>query len=82
MDQVILGKIYKHHKGGRYFVLHIVDESTNANVGRKGVVYLSLTRGLLKHRDLEEFVEIIEWPDGQKRPRFVLDTDPIPTINI
>jgi len=73
MDQIILGKIYKHHKGGRYLVLHIVDESTNTLVGKKGVVYVSLTYGLIKHRDLEEFIEIVEWPDGEKRPRFILD---------
>ncbi len=73
MDRVFIGKVYKHHKGGRYLVLHITDESTNALVGRKGVVYVSLTYGLVKHRDLEEFIELVEWPDGQKRPRFIIE---------
>lgn len=73
MDQISLGKIYKHYKGGRYTVLHIVDESTNARKGNKGVVYVSLTYGKIKHRDLNEFVEEVLWPDGVKRPRFVLE---------
>jgi hypothetical protein len=72
MEHVTAGKVYEHFKGGSYLVLHIVDESTNALVGRKGVVYVSLTHGLVKHRDLEEFIEIVEWPDGQQRPRFVI----------
>lgn len=71
MNQVIPGKVYTHYKGGRYTVLLIVEESTNARKGSVGVVYVSLTYGKIKHRDLAEFVEEVEWPDGVKRPRFV-----------
>jgi hypothetical protein len=70
---VIPGKVYLHYKGGRYLVLHIVDESTNARKGTQGVVYVSLTYGKIKHRDLAEFIEEVEWPGGSKRPRFVLE---------
>lgn len=74
MKEVFPGKIYNHHKGGRYLVLHIVDESTNALVGKQGVVYVSLKYGKIKHRDLTEFTEEVLWPDGQMRPRFELDS--------
>ena len=74
MDTVIPGKIYKHHKGGLYLVLHVVEESTNAFVGKKGVVYVSLTKGVIKHRELSEFLEEVRWADGTMAPRFVEET--------
>lgn len=73
MDEIKVGKIYKHYRGGRYTVLAISTESTNSRVGALGVVYISLTYGIIKHRDLSEFIEIVEWPDGEKRPRFILE---------
>ena len=74
MDSNIkVGKVYKHYKGGRYLVLCIAEESTNTRVGTRGVVYISLTYGKIKHRDLAEFVEEVQWPDGIKRPRFILE---------
>lgn len=71
--KVILGSVYKHYKGGRYLVLHITEESTNARIGNMGVVYVSLTYGKVKHRELSEFIEETEWPDGVRRARFVLE---------
>ncbi len=68
----IPGKIYRHQKGGRYTVLHIADDSTNKREGNKVVVYVSLTYGTVKCRDLEEFMQVVVWPDGKKRPRFVV----------
>ncbi len=65
------GSVYEHFKGGRYTVIHIADDSTNERVGRKSVVYVSLTYGTVKCRDLEEFNELVEWPDGTHNPRFV-----------
>lgn len=74
MYGVQIGKVYVHHKeGGRYTVLHLVKESTNARAGSIGVVYVSLTTGSIRHRDLTEFIEEVEWPDGVRRPRFVLE---------
>lgn len=74
-DVIRQNKVYAHYKGGKYLVLFLADESTNARTGNKVVVYVSLTYGAIKCRDLSEFTEIIEWPDGIKRPRFVLDTE-------
>jgi hypothetical protein len=72
---VEIGKVYRHKKGNRYLVLHVVEESTNARSGSKGVVYVSLGDGRINHRDLSEFEELVVWPDGEKRPRFVLDKE-------
>ena len=68
------GKTYKHYKGGLYTVLFLAEETTNARKGGNGgVVYVSHTYGKIKYRDLDEFTEEIEWPDGVKRPRFILE---------
>lgn len=67
------GKTYEHYKGGRYTVLFVTEETTNARKGNSGgVVYVSHTYGKIKHRDLDEFIEEIEWPDDVVRPRFIL----------
>lgn len=66
------GKIYKHYKGGLYTVLFVAEETTNARKGGSGgVVYVSHTYGTIKYRDLDEFTEEVEWPDGVKKQRFV-----------
>lgn len=72
MHVVQENKIYDHHGGGRYLVLFVADDSTNARRGNRLVIYVSLTYGKVKCRDLSEFTEEIEWPDGVRRPRFVL----------
>ena len=74
MQNIELGKVYKHYKGGRYLVLHLVEESTNARKGNVGVIYVSLTYGTIKHRDLKEFIEEVEWPDGITRSRFIFES--------
>ncbi len=67
------GETYKHYKGGLYTVLFVAEETTNARKGGNGgVVYVSHTYGKIKYRDLDEFTEEIEWPDGIVRPRFIL----------
>ena len=70
--EVLPDRIYEHHKGGKYLVLFVADDSTNARPGNKVVIYVSLTYGVIKARDLAEFTEMVEWPDGQKRERFIL----------
>jgi hypothetical protein len=76
MNSVIPGRMYEHYKGGRYTVLLLVQDSTNARVKDTEkddmVVYVSLTKGRVWCRELSEFIEPIEWPDGQTRPRFSL----------
>lgn len=70
------GKTYKHFKGGLYTVLFTAEETTNARKGGNGgVVYVSHTYGTIKYRDLDEFVEEVEWPDGIVRPRFIAVED-------
>jgi hypothetical protein len=65
------GKVYQHYKGDCYLVLFLSEESTNARCGMAVVVYLSLERGIIHNRDLGEWVELVKWPDGEMRPRFV-----------
>jgi hypothetical protein len=68
------GKTYRHYKGGLYTVLFLAEETTNARKGSTGgVVYVSHTYGKIKYRDLDEFTEEIEWPDGVRRARFILE---------
>jgi hypothetical protein len=71
--EVIANRVYAHHKGGRYLVLSVAEDSTNSRAGNKLVVYVSLTYGKIKCRDLAEFIEVVQWPDGQERPRFILE---------
>ncbi|HEY4498843.1 MAG TPA: DUF1653 domain-containing protein [Candidatus Paceibacterota bacterium] len=70
---VIPGTTYVHKKGGRYIILHIADESTNKRTGNKVVVYQSIALGKIHTRDLDEFTELVEWPDGTQKPRFILE---------
>jgi hypothetical protein len=72
---VLPGQIYQHKNNHKYRVLHVVHDSTNAREGRQGVVYQSLDDRNINYRDLVEFEEVVEWPDGKMRSRFVLDED-------
>lgn len=63
--------LYRHHRGGLYTLLFVADESTNARIGQTAAVYVSLTNGKIRVRDAGEFFEVVEWPDGVTRPRFV-----------
>ena len=71
MENIPTNCIYEHFKGGKYYVLSVAQETTNARLGAKVVIYVSLTYGILKVRDLSEFIELVEWPDGERRPRFI-----------
>jgi hypothetical protein len=77
METIQSGETYKHYKGGLYTVLFVAEETTNARKGNNGgVVYVSHTYGKIKYRDLDEFIEEVEWPDGVKRSRFVIQSSP------
>lgn len=69
--EILPNRVYEHYKGGKYLVLFVADDSTNSRAQNKLVVYVSLTYGTIKCRDIKEFTEIVEWPDGQKQPRFI-----------
>ena len=67
MNPVLPG-VFKHFKGNSYRVLFLAkDSETQADV----VVYLSLTNGVIWTRPAAMFTEVVEWPDGVHRPRFV-----------
>lgn len=69
--EIQTGSVYEHFKGGRYLVLHVAEDSTNDRSGNQLVVYVSLTYGVVKCRDIAEFLEPVEWPDGTPQPRFI-----------
>jgi hypothetical protein len=75
MEELLLAHVYDHYKGGKYLVVSIAEDSTNARVGAKVVMYVSLTYGKVKCRDLTEFTQMVTWPDGEKRPRFIASQD-------
>lgn len=68
--EIIPNAVYDHYKGGKYLLLFVADDSTNNRDGNKVVIYISLTYGKIYCRDLSEFTELVEWPDGKNRPRF------------
>lgn len=70
---VIPHKNYKHYKGDVYLVLGVAIESTNVREGRRVVVYTSLQNGTMHTRDEKEFTELVKWPNGDMKPRFMLD---------
>jgi hypothetical protein len=64
--------VYRHYKGGLYRLLFTGLESTNGRPREKVAVYVSLEYGHVNVRRLEEFREVVRWPDGVERPRFVM----------
>lgn len=76
MDAVV-GSVYQHYKGEKYLVLFVLQDETNERVGNKIVVYRAVDDGKVFARDYSQFTEVVEWPDGKKRPRFSsLETKP------
>ena len=69
--------LYRHSKGDLYEVLGLVQDSTNGSPEPYGwmVHYHSLHppphRGGVYVRRHAQFVELVLWPDGQVRPRFI-----------
>ncbi len=61
---------YLHFKGNTYEVLGVALEVTNGQPEVQKVVYRN-NGGSLFVRTVEEFTEIVEWPDGSKMPRWV-----------
>lgn len=71
--------VYRHSKGNLYEVTAIAKDATNGgNAGLPCVVYRSEKTGDVFIRDLDQFVELVTWPDGVVRPRFnlVVKADP------
>src|SRR5262245_21876031 len=68
--------IYRHYKGGLYRVLGMIRDSTNATAGRWLVQYVSLTYGEVHARHVDEWLEDVEWPDGEVRSRYIFASMP------
>lgn len=72
-EGIEVNSVYRHYSGKRYMVMCVADDATNVRDGNKIVVYAPVdASGPLYCRDLLEFVEVVEWPDGTRKPRFVL----------
>lgn len=61
---------YDHWKGGSYTLLHVARNSNQRD--QLLAVYVSHQRRQIWVRDWTEFNELVRWPDGEMRPRFVL----------
>ena len=68
---ILTDSVFVHYKGGTYTVLSVAKDSTNEREGNDVVVYKSHANGEIYCRDLSEFTEIVGWPDGSKKGRFV-----------
>ena len=80
--EMLPGRTCLHYKGGRYFVVMIAE--THNHNGDIDVCYVSLTHGkgrtrpaVLDSRNEDAWFDEVEWPDGVKRSRFVIQ-DHIP----
>lgn len=68
----IAAGIWRHYKGGLYQVLGV---AAHSETEERMVVYVSLT-GIdlpgprLRVRPLHTWLDVVEWPDGEHRPRF------------
>lgn len=69
--QMIPGQILQHFKGGFYKVLTV---GKDADTGEEIVVYIALEDGETYTRKAYRFEEIVEWPDGTKRARFIVNS--------
>lgn len=76
---VVIGGLYLHKKGNRYVVVGIGQNSNNGQANATSVEYISIEPGPRQgqkcHRDFSEFGEMVEWPDGIRRPRFTYEHD-------
>jgi hypothetical protein len=72
VDSVILPVgLYTHYKRPGYYQLIGVAE--DANTTERMVVYVCLTMlpgPRMRVRPLKEWCELVDWPDGRRRPRF------------
>lgn len=64
------GRLYQHYKGDFYRVITTCNLSEERETVM--VVYRSMKYGSRWARPLTMFQEIVTWPDGKRRPRFML----------
>ncbi len=66
-------KLYRHYKGALYVVLGKARQSNNGqDEGTDVTVYYSFERKHMCVRNTAQFIELVQWPDGEMRPRFDL----------
>jgi hypothetical protein len=75
MKEIEIGQIYRHYKGGRYYVTDLAERHTHN--GDIDVLYFSLTYGKRCTRPLRQdsrkedsWTDVVPWPDGVHRQRF------------
>jgi len=66
---------WDHFKGGVYISTQVVMNVDSQEAQEPMVIYCSATYGTWFARRCEEWNELVEWPDGKYRSRFVLRKD-------
>ncbi len=69
------GVVVEHYKGTKMKILHRGRETTN---GSEVITYVHLEDGSIWTRPSHEFNELVVWPDGVQRRRFVIDVSKRP----
>lgn len=80
LDKHFCPGIYIHYKGGKYRALTLAE--THNHNGDIDVVYLSLEHGAFRTRPFrrdsrneDSWTDVLIWPDGEMRERFVLESE-------
>lgn len=63
IDYPVMGRLYKHYKGGTYKVISMAKDSGNADV----VIYRSVLFGSIHTRPLKDFMEKLTYYEGKLR---------------
>lgn len=67
--QLVPGQLLQHFKGGRYKVLF---HAFSADGEPDQIVYISLQDGKIWTRAADRFTQLVMWPDGVERARFIV----------
>ncbi len=63
------GALVRHFKGTQMKILH---RAHDASTQQEVVVYIHLDDGRIWVRPVEEFDQLVAWPDGVVRKRFIV----------
>lgn len=78
MSVIKFNQVHRHYKGGRYVPMMLASNSEDRK--EKFVIYMSLEKGEpnarpLKTPTIDSWLDIVEWPDGRNRQRFVPESE-------